>query len=185
MPCAKSLPAWPLRRRASGRGTALRYFLDTEFNGFGGPILSLALVREDAASLYLLYEPQGPLDSWVERNIAPKFLSLPTEVPVQRVDQVLGARAIAAFLASDHNPKIIADWPDDIRLFCQALMLGPGSTVLLERIAFEILRVEPYPTDLDGAVEHNAWWDAMALRRRLMRHELPDGDGPARPVPAV
>ncbi len=159
--------------------SVLRYFLDTEFNGFGGPLLSLALVREDAASLYLLYPAPDPLDPWVERNIAPKFLSLPPHVLVQRVDQAQGARAIAAFLDGDHNPRIIADWPDDIRLFCQALMLGPGSTVVLERIAFEILRVEPYPTDLEGAVEHNAWWDALALRRRLMRHELPDGDGPA------
>ncbi len=143
-------------------------------------MISLALVREDPASLYLLYEFAEPLDPWVERNIAPKLLSLPADVQVLRVDQARGARAIAAFLAGDHNPRITADWPDDIRLFCQALMLGPGSTVLVERIAFEILRVEPYPTDLEGAVEHNAWWDALALRRRLMRHELPDGDGPLR-----
>jgi len=147
--------------------------------------MALALVREDAASLYLLYEVEGPLEAWVERNIAPKLLSLPADVPVHRVDQVQGARAIAAFLAGDHDPKVIADWPDDIRLFCQALMLGPGSSVLFEHIAFEILRVEPYPTDLDGAVEHNAWWDALALRRRLMRHELPDGDGPLQGTPSA
>jgi hypothetical protein len=46
---------------------------------------------------------------------------------------------------------------------------------MMDRLKFEILRVEPYPTDLQGAVEHNAWWDAMALRRRLLRHEMADG----------
>ena len=40
--------------------------------------------------------------------------------------------------------------------------LPQGDLELLERIEFS-----------RAAVEHNAWWDAMALRRRLMRHELP------------
>ncbi len=155
-------------RAGSGR---LRYFIDTEFNGFGGALLSLALVREDGLSLYLLYDPPDELDPWVSRNVLPKLTRLPPEIEVRHVGQADGARAIAAFLDGDRDPEIIADWPDDIRLLCSALMLGPGATVLLDRLRFEILRVEPYPTDLEGAVEHNAWWDAMALRRRLMRHE--------------
>jgi hypothetical protein len=149
----------------------LRYFIDTEFNGFGGPLLSLALAREDGASLYLLYEPPEEIDAWVARNVIPKLAAVPGHVCIRRVAQAQGARAIAEFLKGDLDPDVIADWPDDIRLFCAAVMLGPGSTVLLDRIRFEIQRVEPYPTDLEGAVEHNAWWDAMALRRRLMRHE--------------
>ena len=175
LPCAKTLTAWDSRQRGDG---FLRYFLDTEFNGFGGALLSLALVREDGASLYLLYEADGPLDPWVQRNILPKLAAVPQGVQPQRVDQGQGARALAAFLSEDDDPKVIADWPDDVRLFCQALMLRPGATVPLERLGFEILRVESYPTDLADAVEHNAWWDAMALRRRLTRHESPDGDGP-------
>gem|GEM_PF-4079500 len=40
---------------------ALRYFLDTEFNGFGGALISLALVSEAGPSLYLIYgEPSAP-----------------------------------------------------------------------------------------------------------------------------
>ena len=132
-------------------------------------------MREDGVSLYLVYEPPGSLDPWVERNVMPKLGLLPPEIQTLKVGQADGARAIGDFLKGDSNPDIIADWPDDIRLFCAALMLGPGTTVLLERLKCEILRVEPYPTDLEGAVEHNAWWDAMALRRRLMRHQPPDG----------
>jgi hypothetical protein len=154
---------------------ALRYYLDTEFNGFGGGLISLALVRQDGASLYLVYDLPHPIDSWVERHVLPKLMSVPASVQAVRVGQVAGARALGAFLKGDPDPDVIADWPDDIRLFCGALMLGPGSTVLLERLTFEILRVEPYPTDLEGVVEHNAWWDAMALRRRLMRHDMTHG----------
>jgi hypothetical protein len=162
--------------RRQGWEAALRYFLDTEFNGFGGTLLSLALVREDGPSLYLIYESPPELDPWVRRHIIPKLRQVPAGVEPQGVAQATGARAIAAFLAGDSNPRVFADWPDDIRLFCQALMLGPGLTVLIERLAFVILRVEPYPTDIEGAIEHNAVWDALALRRRLMRHELADGD---------
>jgi hypothetical protein len=168
LPRAQSLPGW----RATAREAALRYFLDTEFNGFGGVLLSLALVREDGPSLYLIYESPPDLDPWVRRHIIPKLPTIPPGVQPQRVGQVSGARALAAFLDGDADPKVIADWPDDVRLFCQALMLGPGSTVPIDRLTFMILRVEPYPTDVEGAVEHNAVWDAMALRRRVMRREM-------------
>jgi hypothetical protein len=153
----------------------LKYYIDTEFNGFGGPLLSLAMVRQDGPSLYLVYEPPRVIDPWVAANVIPKLNNVPPGVEPRRVGQADGARAIAEFLSGDPDPDVIADWPDDIRLFCAALMLGSGTTVFLERIRFEILRVEPYPTDLVGAVEHNAWWDAMALRRRLMRHEMQEG----------
>jgi hypothetical protein len=46
-------------------------------------------------------------------------------------------------------------------------------------LRFEIHRVEHYPTALVGAVEHNAWWDAMAPRDRLKREISPkSGIGP-------
>jgi hypothetical protein len=34
-------------------------------------------------------------------------------------------------------------------------------------IKFEMHRVDAYPTTLPGAVQHNAYWDAMALRHKL------------------
>jgi hypothetical protein len=150
----------------------MRYFLDTEFNGFGGALISLALVREDAASLYLVYGLPETLDPWVHDYVAPRLLSTPKTVEPRHVDQAEGARAIAEFLADDPQPDIIADWPEDIAWCCRALILRPGVMALVERMRFDMQRVEPYPTELEGAVEHNAWWDAMALRQRLMRHEL-------------
>ena len=39
-----------------------------------------------------------------------------------------GVDAIEAFLRDDPDPEIIANWPDDVRLFCQALMISPGRT---------------------------------------------------------
>jgi hypothetical protein len=151
----------------------LRYFLDTEFNGFGGALISLALVSEAETSLYLIYGAPQIVDPFVRDQVSPKLLSLPVGIDARRVDQTEGAYAIEAFLHGDPNPTIIADWPDDVRLCCQALMIEPNVTIDMGCLRFEIHRVAPYPTDLVGAVEHNALWDAMALRRRIQRDAEP------------
>jgi hypothetical protein len=48
-------------------------------------------------------------------------------------------------------------------------MIEPGVMGDIDHLRFEIRRFDPYPTELAGAVEHSAWWDAMALRQRLER----------------
>ena len=53
----------------------MRYFLDTEFNGFGGALLSLALVPEEAARILRQLEYTDPLVPWVERHVVP-FLDM-------------------------------------------------------------------------------------------------------------
>ncbi|MEP7209626.1 MAG: hypothetical protein ABI740_02210 [Alphaproteobacteria bacterium] len=151
----------------------MRYFLDTEFNGFGGALISLALVSETGTSLYLVYGIPPAPDPFVRDHVQPKLLCVPANVEVRHVDQATGARAIEAFLHPDPDPQLIADWPDDVRLCCQALMISPERTAPIDHLSFEIHRVESYPTELAGAVEHNAWWDAMALRDRLKREITP------------
>ena len=39
----------------------MRYFLDTEYNGVGGALLSLALVPDDGDELYLTFQTDQPL----------------------------------------------------------------------------------------------------------------------------
>jgi len=148
----------------------LRYFLDTEFNGFGGSLISLGLVSDGGPTLYLIYGVPAAPTGFVRDHVQPKLESVPPSVTIRRVSQSQGAYAIEAFLRGDAEPEIIADWPDDVRLCCQALMIESGVMADIDRLRFDIHRVNPYPTDLVGAVEHNAWWDAMALRQRLM-HE--------------
>ena len=45
----------------------LRYFLDTEYNGWGGSLLSLALVPDEGEELYLTLDWTGALEPWVGR----------------------------------------------------------------------------------------------------------------------
>jgi hypothetical protein len=77
------------------------------------------------------------------------------------------ARMIANFIGLDLNPVIFADWPDDIRYFCELIITGPGTMVNISNLTFRVVRCDAYPTDLNGAIQHNAYWDAMALRHVL------------------
>lgn len=150
----------------------MRYFLDTEFNGFGGSILSLALVSHTGESLYIVWPTNDMAedpDPWVLQNVIPLMDKVPAHVyPVHaRRGTDDAAQAIAKFLHGDPAPEIVTDWPDDIRYFCQEVITGPGMMVAIPRLAFQMLRVDAYPTHVKGAVQHNAWWDAIALRALL------------------
>lgn len=147
----------------------MQYYLDCEFNEFGGDLISLALVSEDNESIYLVYPELEEYGPWVKENVVPIIWNIPNPLPgmAYTVDQESGARQIAQFLAGDPAPVIITDWPDDIRYFCQAIITGPGMMINIPQVTFHMVRVNAYPTTLDGAVQHNAWWDAKALKYLL------------------
>ena len=54
----------------------MRYFLDTEYDGWGGALISLALVAESHEELYLVLDHQ-PSDPWVQRHVMPFLDSVP------------------------------------------------------------------------------------------------------------
>lgn len=146
------------------------YFLDTEFNGYGGSLLSLALIRADGESLYLTYDlpVDVALDPWVAAHVTPLLFKVPDHVCVGEVGTLAnGAAEIERFLKGDPRPHIVTDWPDDVAYFCKAVITGPGLMVAIPRLVFQIERIDAYPTRLEDAVQHNAWWDAMALRDLL------------------
>lgn len=149
----------------------MRYYLDTEFNGMGGELLSLALIREDGRALYVVNEEYdaASLDPWVKANVMP-YMYAPTHL----TDAEIAGTKLSAFAAyiyaqlkGDPDPVIVTDWPDDIKYFCQCLITGPGQMINIPGLKFEMHRVDAYPTTLEGAVQHNAYWDALALRHKL------------------
>src|SRR5204863_6075773 len=104
----------------------LRYFLDTEYNGWGGGLLSLALVPEDGEELYLTLDWNGPVEPWVEKNVVPYLDSVPDSLVSPRLNRIDAARLVAHYLAGDLEPVIVADWPADIAQLNALLLTGPG-----------------------------------------------------------
>ena len=144
----------------------MKYYLDTEFNGLGGDLISLALVGDNDKELYLSLTSclHKEADSWVAENVL-KVLNIPS-AKANFIHPINIGNYIANFLKGDTNPIIIADWPDDIAYFCKALLTGPGQMVDIKKLKFGLIRIDAYPTTLPNAVQHNALWDARALRHK-------------------
>ena len=90
----------------------MRYFLDTEYNGFGGALLSLALVPEDGSEeFYVTLACDTPIDPWVERHVIPYLDMVPEGLQSPRLPRRDAAEALAAWLAHDEAPDIVAFAP--------------------------------------------------------------------------
>jgi len=147
----------------------VRYFLDTEFNGFGGELISLALVPEDGSEeLYLTFAHEAPTHPWVERHVLPFLDHVPDHLRLPRSSRSDAAATIAMFVGADSDPEIVADWPTDIELFCGLLSSAPGQIVPLPQIRFRLLTLTNFSTAENSAVPHNALHDARALRAHVL-----------------
>ena len=142
----------------------MRYFLDTEYNGWGGALLSLALVPDEGEELYLTLDWEGTLDPWVERNVVPYLDTVPDALVSPRLSRADAARTVAHYLAGDPEPLIVADWPEDIALFNALLVTGPGVMAEVPSIAFRFVPLSGFSTAENSAVPHNALHDARSLR---------------------
>lgn len=146
----------------------MRYFLDTEYNGWGGALLSMALVPDEGEELYITLDWEGPLEEWVERNVVPYLDMVPDHLVSPRLSREDGARALAHYLAGDNEPLIVADWPEDIALFNALLLTGPGAMVEVPPLTFKFVELSGFSTAANSKVPHNALHDARALRDHML-----------------
>jgi len=149
----------------------VRYFLDTEFNGFGGALISLGLAAEEQGHDYYVVVPlaEEPND-WVARHVMPYLRQVP-DMLYNELDAIAAAHDIAAHLRADPDPEIIADWPEDIALFCRLIQTGDGDIADIQSLRFRMLRTPGFSTARNSMVPHNALHDARALRDFVLGNE--------------
>jgi hypothetical protein len=143
----------------------MRYFLDAEFNGFGGQLISLALVPEnrEATPFYealLCAEPE----SWVADHIMPVLQTR----PISRPEMIA---KLAEYLRDDPEPVVTGDWPEDIAHLALLMVTGPGSRTPSPRLIFELLDLPLFDSEALSQVPHNARHDAAALRAYVLAEE--------------
>ena len=149
----------------------MRYFLDTEYNGFGGQLLSLALVPEDGSEeFYVTLECDSPLDPWVERHVVPYLDMVPDPLQGPRLPRRAAAEALANWLAPDESPDIVADWPEDLAQFAMLLVTGPGLMLPVPPLSLHFVPLHGFSTAANSVVPHNALHDARSLRDHVMNH---------------
>ena len=149
----------------------MRYFLDTEYNGIGGELLSLALVPDDGDELYLTFRTSGSLLDWVERHVVPYLDSVSEQLSCPRLTRQDAAHALERYLRHDDDPLIFADWPEDIAQFCNLMITGPGDMIEVRDVNFRLLPMSNFSTAANSKVPHNALHDARALRDHVLAME--------------
>lgn len=155
----------------------MKYYIDCEFDGLGGQLLSVGIVSETGKSLYVAMDFKAIQDDWVRENVLPILY----DVPVESIDFCcFGAsedklsQLLQSYFLSDVYVHVIADWPDDIKYFCAAVITGPGTMINVPGIKLSVKRVDAYPSPLEaipGFKRHNAFWDAAALREHMAMAE--------------
>ncbi len=134
----------------------MKLFLDTEFNGFQGKLISMALVPENDSvpEFYKELEIKDQLEPWVRDNVVPHLFLAPCSFSEFQ-------NALANYLWKVGDCTIIADWPDDIRYFCESLITGPGMMLkFVNNLKFEL----DFGIEYESLVPHNALHDARAIR---------------------
>jgi hypothetical protein len=146
-----------------------KLFLDTEFNGFGGEMISLALIPEKGRGLYFIFPHENPTP-WVEQNVIPFLYLVPTTHETLVIERTDAARIIAQYLRDRKDVVIVADWPEDLANFLRILLVAPGKVVNLgQDLKLELVAGKLPELVVENAVEHNAYWDAITLREKYLR----------------
>lgn len=138
----------------------MKLFLDCEFNGFGGELISLALVAENAAENYdYFYEVlncHNPVP-WVAEHVLPRLNQTPIDINTFQ-------KRLQLFLLQYDHLEIIADWPEDFSLFTRSLVLSAGKCMTTPPITLRLWMNEPTESHIPSANPHNALSDAQALK---------------------
>lgn len=129
----------------------MRIFIDCEWNGARGDLISMALCAENGDEWYEVLPCSAPVP-WVAANVLPIL-------DKAYVSRSAFRNSLARWLSQFDAVHIIADWPEDVAYFCSALITGPGTRLDTPPLTMEVVRV-----DAPSKVPHNALWDARGIR---------------------
>lgn len=137
----------------------MNLYLDTEFNGFGGELISMALVDDSGREWYEVKTVPRIPHPWVAENVIPKLGQPPIgDGPFRD--------SLHHFLRAYSHPVIVCDWHADAEHFCAMLAGRDYGSSLDYRCRIELLAG---PSDVRPVNPHNALSDAHALREWVQR----------------
>lgn len=130
----------------------MNLYIDCEFNEFKGELISVALISDYDDKFYEVLPCDNP-KSWVAQNVIPILMK-------DAISLTELQNKLHEFLNQFDSIHIIADWPEDIKHFCDLLIVGAGLRLNTPPLTMEVLRV-----DSISDVPHNALYDAIALKK--------------------
>ena len=133
----------------------MKLFLDCEFNGFGGSLISLALVDENGKAFYEALHCRTPV-SWVKQYVMPRLNKIPISLDEFQ-------KRLAKFLMNYNEIHVIADWPEDISLLLNVLIIRPGHHLPIPPLTLELWKLPAIGAFTESELPHNALYDAISL----------------------
>lgn len=132
-------------------------FLDCEFNGHGGRLLSMALVSDDGDEFYeVLFHYKSALVWWVQENVCPVLNK-------ESIEHAEFETKLHAFLKKHVGETIVADSPADF-----IYLLNNMHNIVNGKYKYINLEVNMQFTPSDkyeSEIPHNALSDARALMK--------------------
>lgn len=130
-------------------------YVDCEFNGFGGELMSMGIAASDGQEWYQVRAIPSEPDPWVARNVVP-VLNAP------QVGDEAFRRRLHNWLTQYSKPHVIADWYADLVHFFDSFRGREHAQSLSFPCTAEIR-----PCKYTSLVPHNALEDAKAIRAAL------------------
>ena len=132
----------------------MNLYLDTEFDGHGGDLISLALAADDGTHWYGIFDAFCS-GEWVAEHVAPKLYAMK---PTVSGDHRVLRFSLKEYLLARSGCTIWADWPADFE-YLMGLMYG--TDYFMVPCTMQLIVTpdgEPKPE-----IPHNALSDAIAL----------------------
>lgn len=138
----------------------MRVFVDCEFNGFGGDLISMALVSEKGDEWYeVCWMPKAfESDVWVWENVLPLL-----DKPAIGLHEF--AQSFGKFVTKLNPSIVVADWPADLKHFYDMMCGSSHQDVVRVSVGAELFLKADYVSPRP----HNALADARALRDHYMQ----------------
>lgn len=136
-----------------------RLYLDTEFNGFGGELISLALYWPGGEDFYeVVGMPKQPIP-FVAEHVLPILRKEPVGYNLLR-------QGLRSYLMGVEEPHIVADWQEDFIHF-NRLLCGSNGEQLAIRYTMELVITPDFSPHWPD--HHNALADAHGLGKWHMK----------------
>ena len=133
----------------------MRLFLDTEFNGFGGELISMALVPEEGTAWYEVCELPAVINPWVKEHVLPALRKPAIPLNVMR-------SLFHIYISQFESPDVYCDWHADAEHFCRLLEGNDYGSSLDFACSLHVLKTpKGVPISADP---HNALADALGLK---------------------
>lgn len=131
----------------------MNLYLDTEFNGFGGELISMAIVAESGERFYEVLPLPIIIYPWVYVNVIPHLDKSSVSTPKFKF-------LLWDFLGKFKSPIIFCDWHEDAVHFFKMLSGPDYATSISYECSLQLLTGDTYS---NSKVPHNALSDAIAL----------------------